>query len=149
MKTYFKPFLIIIAGFIFSCKQKSLEFIKLDQFTRVDTIKGGSRANLYKEDYFIVNNYKDDLNSERIIDSSMYKSRDKELYKYTEYKIIVYRASEKANIDHLRENPADFDNGDFDNNKVFVYIWRNGTWSGKYKYKNRQSVEAQEMIRED
>ncbi|WP_410222190.1 hypothetical protein [Pedobacter sp.] len=149
MKTYFKPFLLIIAGFIFSCKQKPLEFIKLDQFSKIDTMPDNGKPYYYKKDVYIVKNYKDNLQNERTVDSFAYKNRAKDLANYTGYKIVVYKYSDKTNKENLKMNPGDFDDYTFDNDMLYIYDWGGGTWSGKMKFKGRETVEAQQMIRED
>ncbi|MCJ0742949.1 hypothetical protein [Pedobacter montanisoli] len=132
-----------------SCKQKSLEFIKLDQFSKIDTMQDNGRQYYYKTDCYIVSNYKDNLNNERTVDSFAYKNRAKDLAKYSSYEIVIYKSSDKTNLKNLKQNPNDFDGYTFDNDMTYVYRWGGGTFSSKTKYKGRETVEAQEMIRED
>lgn len=134
---------------IISCKEKSLTFTKLDQFSKIDTMKSNGKTIIFKTDCYIVYNYKDNLANERTVDSFAYKNRAKDLANYTAYTIIMYKHSDKTDIDNLRNNPKDFDNYTFVNDQIFTYMWGGGTWSGKMKFKGRESIEAQEMIRED
>ena len=132
-----------------SCKQEPLEFVKLDQFSKIDTMPDNGRPYYYKKDIYIVKNYRDNYQNERTVDSFAYKNRAKDLAKYAYYKIVVYKYSDKTNIANLKKNPRDFDDYTFDNDMIYIYDWSMGTWSGKMKFKGRETVKAEEMIRED
>ncbi|MCJ0741386.1 hypothetical protein [Pedobacter montanisoli] len=149
MKAFLKTFVFLLLTLVFACKEKSLTFSKLDQFSKIDTIKRDGKTILFKTDCYIVYNYKDNLQNERTVDSFAYKNRAKDLANYTGYTIVMYKHSDKTDIDNLEINPKDFDNYTFDNDQIFTYLWGGGTWTGKMKFKGRETVEAQEMIRED
>lgn len=132
-----------------SCKQEPLEFEKLVQFSKIDTIPDNGKPYYYKKDVYIVKNYSDNYQNERSVDSFSYKNRAKDLANYAEYKIVIYKYSNKTNIPNLKKNPRDFDDYTFDNDMIYIYNWSMGTWSGKMKFKGRETVEAEQMIRED
>jgi hypothetical protein len=132
-----------------SCKQEPLEFVKLDQFSKIDTMPDNGRPYYYKTDVYIVKNYSDNYQNERAVDSFAYKNRTKDLAKYSTYGIVVYKYSNKTNIANLKKNPKDFDDYTFDNDMIYVYRWGEGTWTSKMKFKGRETVKAEEMIRED
>ena len=132
-----------------SCKQEPLEFVKLDQFSKIDTMPDNGRLYYYKKDIYIVKNYSDNYQNERTVDSFAYKNRAKDLAKYAYYKIVVYKYSYKTNIANLKKNPKDFDTYSFIDDMLYIYDWSMGTWSGKMKFKGRETVKAEEMIRED
>ena len=134
---------------IISCKQEPLEFEKLTQFSRIDTMSDNGKSYYYKKDIYIVKNYKDNYQNERTVDSFAYKNRAKDLAEFAGYKIVVYKYSDKTNMTNLKMNPRDFDDYTFDNDMIYIYDWGNGTWSGKMKFKGRETVKAEEMIRED
>ena len=138
-------FLCIMA----SCTKKPLEFEKLAQFSRIDTMSDNGRPYYYKTDVYIVKNYSDNYQNERAVDSFAYKNRAKDLAKYSTYGIVVYKYSNKTNIANLKKNPKDFDDYTFDNDMIYVYRWGEGTWTSKMKFKGRETVKAEEMIRED
>ena len=138
-------FLCIMA----SCTKKPLEFEKLAQFSRIDTMSDNGRPYYYKTDVYIVKNYSDNYKNERTVDSFAYKNRAKDLAKYSTYEIVVYKYSDKTNIANLKKNPRDFDDYTFDKDMIYIYDWSMGAWSGKMKFKGRETVKAEEMIRED
>jgi hypothetical protein len=57
-----------------SCKQKPLEFDKLGQFSKIDTMLNSGKPYYYKTDVYIVKNYRDNLKNERTVDSFSYKT---------------------------------------------------------------------------
>ncbi|SOD20567.1 hypothetical protein [Pedobacter xixiisoli] len=141
--------ILILVLFIFACEQKSLEFEKLEQFSKIDTIPDNGKPYYYKKDIYIVKNYKDNLQNERTVDSFAYKNRAEDLGRYAGYKIVLYKHSYATNVENLKKNPKDFDNYTFINDMIYIYDWGGGKWSGKMKFKGRETVEAQPMIRED
>jgi hypothetical protein len=144
-----KIFAFLFLCTIISCTQEPLEFEKLAQFSRIDTMSDNGRPYYYKTDVYIVKNYSDNYQNERAVDSFAYKNRTKDLAKYSTYGIVVYKYSNKTNIANLKKNPKDFDDYTFDNDMIYVYRWGEGTWTSKMKFKGRETVKAEEMIRED
>ena len=138
-------FLCIMA----SCTKKPLEFEKLAQFSRIDTMSDNGRPYYYKTDVYIVKNYSDNYQNERTVDSFAYKNRAKDLAKYSTYGIVVYKYSDKTNIANLKKNPRDFDDYTFDKDMIYIYDWSMGAWTGKMIFKGRETVKAHELIWED
>ncbi len=132
-----------------SCEQEPLKFEKLVQFSRVDTISDNGRPYYFKTDVFIVKKYSDNYQNERSVDSFAYKNRAKDLAKYASYQVEIYKYSDKTNIPNLKKNPKDFDNYTFINDMIYIYRWSEGTWTSKMKFKGRETVEAEQMIKED
>lgn len=149
MTTYFRSVLIIAIFLIASCKEKSLTFSKLDQFSKIDTVNSNGKVVMFKTDYYLVYNYKDNLKNERTVDSFAYKNRAKDLALYDDYLLVVYKTSDITNEDNLKKNPKDFEIYSLQNDMIYQYSWSKGKWSGKSKFRNYELVEAQEMIRED
>ena len=131
-----------------ACEQKPLEFESLEQFSKIDTMSDNGKPYFFKTDVFIVRNYEDNLVNEWTVDSFAYKNRAKDLALYESYSITMYKSSDKTNIENLKKNPKDFDYYTFINDMIYIYRWSNGTWSSKMKFKGRETVEAQPMIRE-
>lgn len=142
-------FAIMISISIIACQRKKLEFQKLEQFSKTDTTSENGKSSYLKQDIYIVKNYDDNLKNERTVDSFAYRSRAKDLANYSYYTIVVYKHSDATDIDNLKTNPKDFERVSFLNDMIYIYTWSNGTWSGKTKVKGTESVEGQEMIRED
>ncbi|MDQ8003309.1 MAG: hypothetical protein REI64_00840 [Pedobacter sp.] len=131
-----------------ACEQKSLEFEKLEQFSKIDTIMDNGIPYYYRKDLYIVKNYKDNLKNERTIDSFAYKNKILDTM-YAEYKILMYNHSNETNIENLKNNPKDFDRYTFVNDQMFMYVWSKGRWSGKFKFNGLEMTRGEEMIRED
>jgi hypothetical protein len=142
-------FIIICIGIFIACKQKPLEFEKLDQFSKVDTMSENGKPYYYKTDVYILKNYRDNLKNERTVDSFSYKNRASNIDEFSSYNIVVYKYSDKTNIDNLRKNPKDFEYYSFVEDMKYLYRWGNGVWSSKIKFEGRRTVEAQPMIREE
>lgn len=142
-------FTFLLLCVMVSCKQEPLKFEKLVQFSRVDTISDNGRPYYFKTDVFIVKNYSDNYQNERSVDSFAYKNRAKDLAKYASYQVEIYKYSDKTNIPNLKKNPKDFDNYTFINDMIYIYRWSEGTWTSKMKFKGRETVEAEQMIKED
>jgi len=134
---------------IVSCKQEPLEFEKLAQFSKIDTIPDNGKPYYYKKDVYIAKNYSDNYQNERTVDSFAYKNRAKDLAKFASYQVEIYKYSDETNIPNLKKNPKDFDNYTFINDMIYIYRWSEGTWTSKMKFKGRETVEAEHMIRED
>ncbi|WP_138765878.1 hypothetical protein [Pedobacter xixiisoli] len=142
-------FVLMFLSLFMACEQKPLQFEKLEQFSRIDTMSDNGKPYYYKTDIYIVKKYKDNFQNERTVDSFAYKNRAKDLGDYSSYNIEMYKNSSETNIDNLKKNPKDFDNYTFINDMIYIYSWGGGKWSGKMKFKGRETVEAQPMIRED
>ncbi|WP_291402372.1 hypothetical protein [Daejeonella sp.] len=142
-------FTFLLLCVMVSCEQEPLKFEKLVQFSRVDTISDNGRPYYFKTDVFIVKKYSDNYQNERSVDSFAYKNRAKDLAKYASYQVEIYKYSDKTNIPNLKKNPKDFDNYTFINDMIYIYRWSEGTWTSKMKFKGRETVEAEQMIKED
>ena len=147
MKT--NVFIIMWIGIFIACKQKPLEFEKLEQFSKIDTMLDNGKQYYYKTDVYIVKNYRDNLKNERTVDSFSYKNRASNIDEFSTYSIVVYKYSDKTNIDNLRKNPKDFDYYSFVEDMKYLYMWGSGVWSSKIKFEGREIMEAKPMIREE
>ncbi|MCJ0742951.1 hypothetical protein [Pedobacter montanisoli] len=49
----------------------------------------------------------------------------------------------------MKINPKDFDYYTFNNDQIFMYMWGQGKWAGKFKFNGREMTSGEEMIRED
>lgn len=105
MKAYLKTTFILLLTLAFACKEKPLEFIKLDQFSKIDTMQDNGREYYYKTDCYIVYNYQDNLNNEKAVDSFAYKNRARDLSKYLNYQIVIYKSSDVTSIENLNHLP--------------------------------------------
>jgi hypothetical protein len=142
-------FIIICIGIFIACKQKPLKFEKLEQFSKIDTMLANGKPYYYKTDVYIVKNYIDNLKNERTVDSFSYKNRATSKEEFSTYSIVVYKYSDKTNIDNLTKNPKDFDYYSFVDDMIYSYDWYGVNGLSKTKFKGRKTVEAQPMIRED
>lgn len=134
----------MLSMFIVACKRKPLEFEKLDQFSKIDSMADHSKPIYFKTDVYIVKNYTDESKNERTVDSFAYHNRAKDLNNFSDYNIIMYKHSEATDIANLLKNPKDYETESFLNDMVYVYRWVKGQWVSKTKYKGRETVDSQE-----
>ncbi|WP_138765877.1 hypothetical protein [Pedobacter xixiisoli] len=57
-------FVLMFLSLFMACEQKPLQFEKLEQFSRIDTMSDNGKPYYYKTDIYIVKNYKDNFQNE-------------------------------------------------------------------------------------
>jgi hypothetical protein len=139
----------ILSVSIFACKSGPVEFQKLGQFSKTDSIIDNGKPIYFKTDVYIVKNYYDDKKNESTVDSFAYRNKPADLGNISDYNIVIYKHSKRTDIENLARNPKDFETHSFENDMIYLYRWGGGKWSSKTKFKGRKIVEGQEMIRED
>ncbi len=127
-----KYFCILITLLIyFSCKNKEISFIALNQFDNVDTIYSQGHTFINKQLYYIVDNYHDGDQVVMAIDSCAKAVAGENIGKFTTYTIIFYKSSDVTNVLNLKKNPRDIDRYSQENDLLFAYKWVNGKFAGK------------------
>jgi len=85
---------------------------------------------------FFIDNYKDNVYSEKYIDSVAFQLGEIKKKECSTYLIQLYKLSKKTNSKHLLKNPRDFDRYSNIYDHIYDYYWSNGKFSGRQKFKN-------------
>lgn len=95
-----------------------------------------------KEDFFLVENYRNDSASSRYIDSFVFV-KSKSLKRYNSYSMCFLKESKYTNWEKIKKNPKIIDPYSQNQNLnsvlhdiIFEYYWVDGEFNFKEKYKN-------------
>jgi hypothetical protein len=142
----------IIASFILvallSCisNKHRMEIRPFTVLNKIDTIHNEKGDAVYKFDCFLVTNFKDNKQSERLIDSFVTKNKAADFNSYTQYEMLFYKQSEITNPNHIKENPRDLDRYSQNNDWIYQYTWFNGGNFTRFKIRNGQIIEPSKKV---
>ena len=107
------------------------------------------RGNLFvaKGEFYIVQGFKDNKETQNFIDSFVEKNKDPALNRYNQYDITFYKESSKTNIKNLLANPRDLDRYSQGNDRIYDYYWRGGTFMSRFKIRNGEIIEPKADIK--
>jgi hypothetical protein len=142
MKTLLSIFFVSL--FLTGCSQKPTIIKKFTPYYYAnqvmnDTIEIGKKARF---DHFIISNYKDNIKTEKIIDSFINFYKDINWAKYYQYSIFFFKESKYLNETLLAENPRLFDKQEAMNCLVYTYSWSKGTFIEKVKLEDGEEIKV-------
>jgi len=112
---------ILFTGCFNSKEKISIEPIKAIDFITIHTENGDTTG--YRFDNYKVKNYNDDNLSKRIIDTFEKKNLPSVVSKYTNYKMIFFKAVDDTDTIMLRDHPDRFYNME---NQLCEYVYFKG-----------------------
>lgn len=133
----------------FSCKnvnKKKPIIIPFSLLNREDSLIDRGKTLYYKSEYFLIRNYSDDQESEKIIQNFVNENKSSDLGNYTQYDMVFYKESEITNIHHLQEHPRDLDRYSQQHDLLFDFMWSEGKFLKRYKYKDGKMMGTEGII---
>lgn len=136
-----------------SCQYQRAQIVPLMLFTHTDTSFANNDTMIVKGCTYIVQNYHDDAETEKVIDSFVYNRGDTNFTINTSIVLQFYKESSITNPEHLAKNKRDFDRYSLKEDMIYTYrqIYYKNKYSGwrKQKIKNGQSLSPDNIIVED
>lgn len=136
-----------------SCQYQPPQIIPLMLFTHTDTSFANNDTTIVQGYTFIVKNYRDDTETEKLIDSFVFSRRDTNFTMNTSIVITFYKESSITNPEHLAKNKRDIDRYSYKEDMIYTY--RQTHYKKKYsgwhkqKIKNGKSLSPDNIIVED
>ena len=106
-----------------------------------DTSYSNNQVRTYKEDYFLISNFKNNNNTTLYIDSFAKSYINKALLRYNTYRMYFYKESRYTNLIKIAENPRELDRYSAGHDLVFYYTWLDGKFDSRVKIKNGEQVD--------
>ncbi len=137
MRSIFVTILFLLIILLTRCTHNSSQVsaIPIKILDYVDTVKSGNVITTDRSNNFLVLNFSDTKENEEYLDSFALKNKDEFFKKYTNYSIVFYKRSSVTTIANIRANPRIVDRYSQENDLIYKYVWVNGKFSYKYKYK--------------
>jgi len=136
-------FVSVVLFFLAGCSDNKpviiQQFYPFNKMT--DTSYDNNKIRTYKEEYFLVSNFKDNSATTVSIDSFVSKHINNTLLKYNTYSMIFYKESRYTNLIKIAENPREIDRYSNGHDLVFYYTWLDGKFDSRVKIKNGEQVE--------
>jgi hypothetical protein len=134
--------------FLTSCSSNAqkLKFTRVDKLSIIDTNIVADKKLISKEENYMVENYKDDSTSLRLIDSFVNKNKDIALNKYSNYNLAFYKKSDQTNIENISKNKRIIDRYSNEHDLLYRYFWYQGKFIMRYKYKDGEIIEPKNDI---
>lgn len=132
---------------IISCKStdETLSIIPFQMQNSVDSIMNGNDVVIDKFDYFLVQNY----SSNNIVaeDIRHYAELNKaaDYKKFTHYKMLFYKNSNRTNIKNINRNPKIADRYVMEDDLIYQLEWQNGIFFKMTKFVNGQSEDLHDV----
>jgi hypothetical protein len=113
-----------------------LKFIPLKQYdAKMTSGELHGKPTTHNVINFAVEHYRDHKKVEAQLDS-FGKSQTDAASKVNDFQIYLFKASEKTNVKYLSENPRDFVRYSMEHDLLYEYLYVNGKFIGRFKYKN-------------
>jgi hypothetical protein len=114
---------------------------------RTDTSGTGERQSITRFEEYLVNNYVDDKEAEKQIDSFAFKNVSPNVKAYTDYHIIFYKRTAQTTEETIRNNkiwipPESLHLADM----IFDYSWYSRKFSARSKFSNGKIVDSPDNI---
>lgn len=148
-----RQFLVLCAGillsfFLLGCfiKKEALAFEHLEMLDNLDTSISNGKLLQFKSKSFLVKGYKFNKKNELIIDSFAMKVKTKDINTLTQYTLTFYKMSKQTNAENLTKYPRVLDRYSNTHDLIYVYIWRDGEFRMREKFKNGKMIEPENKI---
>lgn len=144
MNKYIQVLVLCLFTVFFLSGCKNNKPIVIQQFypfnKMADTSLDRGNVRTYKEEYFLVSNFKDDEKSLFSIDSFVYKHISAELLKFNTYVMVFYKESSRTNLKKISENPRELDRYSAEHDLIFDYIWLDAKFDGRLRIKDGERI---------
>lgn len=136
-----------------SCQFQPPKIVPLTLFNYVDTSFTSSDSIVHIGYLYIVKNYDDNVETQKLIDSFVYALSDTNFKRSTSISIGFYKESSITNPEHLAKNKRDLDRYSQKEDMIYTYYKtfckNNGYPWIKVKYKNGELDPPSDIIVED
>jgi hypothetical protein len=147
---YLKPRFIVLlslAIILSACfhSHDKLSFTPLTILFRTDTLGQGNRQSITRFEEYLVDNYSDNIEAEKQIDSFAFKNVSPDVGKYTSFQMVFYKKTSRTNLEAIK----DYKNWippESLNDMIYNYWWDRGKFLVRYKFRNGKIVDPPEHI---
>lgn len=132
----------------FACKQNNkhpnvekFSIERLDAYSMTyDYPINDTLVHTTKKEIYLVTGYENTEATEQVIDSFTCANISSDYDKYNSYYIAFYRKSEVTSIENLSKNPKDWDNYSLSNDRIYDFIWEEGSFSSSRKWEEGNPI---------
>lgn len=134
--------LILIALIVGACSrcQTKLSFTQLTMLSKTDTIRKGERQSVTRIEQYLVENFCDNKEAEKQIDSFAFKSLSPDFREYPSYHIIFYRKTSNTTVEAIRAYKKGLPPESL-KDEIYEYWWLNGNFLSRHKFKDGKLVD--------
>lgn len=128
-----------------SHSQSKLSFTPLTMLCRTDTLGQGNRQSITRFEEYLVDNYSDNKEAEKQIDSFAFKNVSPDVGKYTSYQMVFYKKTSRTTVEAIK----DYKNWippESLNDMIYNYWWDRGKFLVRYKFRNGKIVDSPDNI---
>jgi hypothetical protein len=130
-----------------SSAQKKLVIVPLPTRDYIDTSYFRGKQAISKIAYYIVQGYKNNKRTEKLIDSLVPKIRDSNFSDYSHYEVVLYKESNQTNIKNIKAFPRVIDRYSQDHDWIYSYKWSEGQLLYKWKIKKGKIIKPKQNIK--
>jgi hypothetical protein len=134
---------LLFLGVILSAcshSQSRLSFTPLTMLFRTDTSGEGSRRYITRIEEFLVDNYSDNKEAEKQIDSFAFSHVTSDIRKYATYQMIFYKKTSRTTVEAIKDYKNWIPPESLDD-MIYDYWWNNGKFTARYKIINGKIVD--------
>jgi hypothetical protein len=147
MKVNFYWSALLISCFCSCHSQSNISFTPVPELRHVDTSEFREKKIFNRFDYYLVNDFDENRDLNKIIDSFCRSVLPQDVSKYNQYDISFYKHSATANLENIKKRGGDFDRASPLKDLLYIYTWSNGKLIGKYKFKDGRMIEPSNNIK--
>ncbi len=139
---------ILLSFFLLGCfiKKEALTFEHLEMLDNFDTSIRNSKILRFKSKSFLISGYRSNKKNELLIDSFAKNVKALDAATFTQYTVTFYKKSKQTNAENLTRNPRILDRYSNSHDLIYIYIWRDGEFRVREKFKNGKMIEPENKV---
>lgn len=126
--------------------KEALIFEHLEMLDSFDTSVSNGKLLQFKSKSFLVNGYRYSKKNELVIDSFARNVQTNGIDTFTQFTISFYKKSKETNAENLAKYPRVLDRYSNKHDLIYIYIWRDGEFRVREKFKNGKMIEPENKI---
>lgn len=130
-----------------SRSQQPISIVPLPMLHYTDSTMDRGKQVIYKSEFYLVKNFREDKTTEALIDRFVNYKKDKQFQKYSDYKMIFYKESDQTNLKNILANRRIIDRYSQENDWIYCYKWSNGKFLSRWKIRNGEIIDPKNDIK--
>lgn len=125
-----------------NCTPRPVTIVQIPSITFIDTVNGNS----VKAEYFIIQNFSENLTTTRAIDSFISYNLGDNHKKYIQYDMIFYKESNETTLANVIADRKIIDRYSQNHDLVYSFSWMKGKLIKKFRFKNGKIVDPDSSV---
>ena len=131
---------LIVVNISCSVQKKKISIVALTMLSNSRNIEANGKIYHNRSDYYLVENYNDDSQTEQFIDSFASVNKHLDYSQFDDYQIYFFKKSIYTNIEAIKSNKNQLNGYSVDEDYIYNYSWSKGKFAGKIKFVNGKPV---------